>query len=253
MDRMIYTALNALTNNRDARVVQAQNLANQTVPGYRRDLDNGGPSFLLEMQNGLATRAFQTEGGPARFSSESGNLNRTDAELDVAISGQGYFYMRPENGVPALSRRGDLHHAPDGTLQNGAGDVMLDTGLNPIQLPPFSTIRISDIGEIYIQPIDQPGAPPVLAAVLATLNPSPDVTLTKGLDGNIRPVSGPLPAPDQSAKVLQGTLEGSNVNAIDELVAQMEGQRSFEVGMRMVMAARELDESGTRTMAAPEG
>ncbi|TQE98196.1 MAG: flagellar biosynthesis protein FlgF, partial [Spiribacter salinus] len=35
MDRMIYTALNALTVNRDSQISQAQNLANQMVPGFR--------------------------------------------------------------------------------------------------------------------------------------------------------------------------------------------------------------------------
>ena len=108
MDRMIYTALNALAVSRDSQVAQAQNLANQTVPGFRRDLPNEGGVRFLEQMQGMTTRAFQIETGPAGFSETSGTLTRTDEELDVAIADRGYFYIQPGNGEPALSRRGDL-------------------------------------------------------------------------------------------------------------------------------------------------
>ena len=62
-----------------------------------------------------------------------------------------------------------------------------------------------------------------------------------------------MPAPNQMAEVLQGSLEGSNVNPVEELLSTMEMQRRFEHGMRLVMTARDLDESGARVMQAPEG
>lgn len=253
MDRMIYTALNALAVNRDSQVAQAQNLANQTVPGYRRDLPNEGDARFLQMIEGLTTRAFQLETGPAGFSEQSGTLARTDEELDVAIADRGYFYVSPENGDPALSRRGDLRRDVEGTLRNGAGDAMLGPDMAPIQVPAYRNIRITDIGEIYIQPLDDPGGEPVLAGVLATVIPPEETALTKGADGQIRPLEGELPPPDQRPEVLQGTLEGSNVNPIEELLATMEMQRNFELGMRMVLTAREIDEGGARMMQAPEG
>ncbi|WP_417727021.1 flagellar basal body rod protein FlgF [Roseovarius sp.] len=253
MDRMIYTALNALGVNRDSQVAQAQNLANQTVPGYRRDLPNEGGARFLDMMEGLTTRVFQVETGPAGFSEEPGRLTRTDEELDVAIGDLGYFYVSPENGDPALSRRGDLRRDMDGTLRNGAGDAMLGPGMAPIQLPAYRNIRITDIGEIYIQPLDDPEGEAVLAGVLATVIPPDGVALTKGADGQIRAVDGALPPPDQRAEILQGTLESSNVNPVEELLSTMQMQRNFELGMRMVLTARELDESGARMMQAPEG
>ena len=253
MDRMIYTALNALGVNRDSQVAQAQNLANQTVPGYRRDLPNEGGVRFLDMMEGLTTRALQVETGPAGFSQETGRLTRTDEELDVAIADRGFFYVMPESGDPALSRRGDLRRDTDGTLRNGAGDAMLGADMAPLQVPAYRNIRITDIGEIYIQPLDDPEGDPVLAGVLATVIPPEDVALTKGADGQIRTVEGVLPPPNQQAEVLQGTLESSNVNPVEELLSTMQMQRNFELGMRMVLTARELDESGARTMQAPEG
>lgn len=253
MDRLIYTALNALAVNRDSQVAQAQNLANQTVPGYRRDQPNEGGVKFLEQVQGLTTRAFQVEAGPAGFSEQSGTLTRTDEELDVAIADRGYFFIRPENGEPALSRRGDLRRDVDGALRNGAGDLMLGPDLAPVQVPPYSNIRITDIGEVFIQPLDAPEGEAELAGVLATAIPAEGIKLTKGVDGNIRNAEGQLPAPNQLAQVLQGTLEGSNVNPVEELLATIEMQRGFEQGMRLVMTARDLDEAGARVMQAPEG
>lgn len=253
MDRMIYTSLNALSVNRDTQVSQANNLANQTVPGFRRDLPNNTETTFLKAMDGLGVRGFQQESDISQFSNQNGTLTRTDEELDVAIADRGYFYVMPDNGDPALSRRGDLRRDADGILRNGAGEPMLDQALQQIELPPYRNIRITDIGEIYIQPVDAPDAPPVLAGILATVIPPDDVRLTKGLDGHIRPVDQPLPPPDQQAEVLQGTLEGSNVNPVEELLSTMEIQRQFQINMRMVMTARDLDESGSRMMQSPEG
>ena len=253
MDRMIYTALNALAVTRDSQVSQAHNLANQTVPGFRRDLPNEGGSRFLEMVQGHTTRAFQVETGQPGFSDLQGTMQRTDEELDVALSGAGYFYVQPESGDPALSRRGDLRRDPDGTLRDGAGNAMLGPDLQPVQLPAYRDIRITDIGEIFIRPAGAPDNEAVLAGVLATGVPPQGTALAKGPDGHIRPVDAPLPEPDQGGVVVQGTLEGSNVNPVEELMATMELQRRFELGMRMVMTARDLDENGARMLQAPEG
>ena len=253
MDRMIYTALNALAVNRDSQVAQAQNLANQTVPGYRRDMPNEGAARFLQQVEGFTTRAFQLETGPSKFSEQQGAMTRTGSELDVAIADKGYFYTLPSNGEPALSRRGDLRRDIDGTLRNGAGDALLGPDLAPVQVPAYRNIRITDIGEIFINPLDGAEGETVLVGVLATVVPDAQAELTKGTDGNIRMSEGPLPAPNQLAEVMQGTLEGSNVNPVEELLSSMEMQRRFEHGMRMVLTARDLDENGARMMQPPEG
>lgn len=252
MDRLIYTALNALTVNKDTQVMQAQNLANQNVPGFRRDLPNEGGTRFLQAMNSISSRAFQVERGQAAFSDQSGTLSRTDGELDIAMADRGYFFTQGETGDPALSRRGDLRRDADGVLRNGAGEAMLNLDLAPIVLPAYRDVSVSDIGEIFIVPADDPAGAPVLAGVLATVVPGDDLRLTKGADGRIRAVDGTVPAPDQRAEVLQGMLESSNVNPIEEMLSTMQIQRQFELGMRVILAARSLDESGARMMQAPE-
>ncbi|CUH68535.1 Putative proximal rod protein [Thalassovita gelatinovora] len=254
MDRMIYTALNALSNQRDQRVTQAQNLANQNVPGYRRDLNNEGKAFFANAMNTAMVRAYQTETGPAGFSPDSGPLQQTGNTLDMAVVGEGYFYVQPDGvGDPALSRRGDMHRNADGTLVNGAGDILLDTAMLPVKLPLYKELQITDIGEVWVQPVDaEAGEEPLLLATLATVVPDEGLQLLKSEDAQIRAVDGTVPAPNQLAKLSQGVLEGSNVNTVEELVNSIEMQRSFELGIRMVSTASELDEAGARLLRSPE-
>ncbi|NEX45249.1 flagellar basal body rod protein FlgF [Pseudotabrizicola algicola] len=253
MDRMIHTALNSLANLRDQRVVSAQNLANVAVPGFRRDLTNEGSAKFVTALDSLSTRALQLERGAHGFSRAAGPLDRTGDPMDLAIADRGFFFVQPpEGGEAALSRRGDLQLGPGGVLQNGAGEAMLGADLQPIILPPFRELEIDDLGQIVITPQD--GAPGERALVgrLATVDPADDLDLRKTLDGRIRMADGSaLPPPDQRARVLQGVREGSNVNATEEMIDSIELQRTFELNLRLIQTAREVDEAGAALLRPP--
>ena len=76
--------------------------------------------------------------------------------------------------------------------------------------------------------------------------------LQKDNDGEIRPVNGEI-QPDQNVKLKQGYVEESNVNAIDELVASMGYQRSYELNMKLIKTASELDENTASLLRLPNG
>lgn len=253
MDRMIFTALNALAGNRDARISQAQNLANMQVPGYRRDLPSDGQTRFLEQAGGLDVRAFQVEGGVTLVSQAPGELRQTGGDFDVAVDGAGWLYAQPEGGAPALTRRGDLVRDREGVLRNGAGDAMLGPDMAPIVLPQMRAMSVTDLGEIWIEPLDGAPGETVMVAMLASVGETEDVALQRDLDGRIRGEAGLLPDPDQGAVIRQGVLETSNVNAVEEMLTGIEHQRGFEIGMRMILAAREMDEAGARILQAPQG
>ena len=251
MDKLIHTALNSIANLRDSQIISAQNLANQNVPGFRRDLANEGDPRFLAAFDAASSRVFQTERGLHQFSQMAGTLEDTGEPMDIAIADEGYFYVQPPVGDPALSRRGDLRVTVDGTLMNGAGQTMLDGALQPIVLPPLRSMVIDDLGQVMIEPLDGPPGQMVRAATLASVVPN-GVDLQKSPDGLIRAVDAPLPPPDQRARIVQGMLESSNVNAIEELVQSIDLQRTFELNMKMISTAKDLDESGTRLLRMPD-
>ena len=254
MDRYIHTALNSLHNLRDSRVIQAQNLANQNTPGFRKDLENEGKThFLQHLGDATTAVALHLETGPHGFSQDAGVLNQTNEPMDIAIADQGYFYVVPQNGEPALSRRGDLHQDVDGVLRNGAGEKMLSTDMEEIVVPPHRRMVVNDLGQIFIEPMTGAPGQTIQVATIATVVPAEDTQLQKKADGQIRMLNGEdLPEPNQGARVVQGMLEGSNVNPVEELISSIETQRQFELGVRMIRTAQELDEGGTRLLRLPD-
>ena len=71
------------------------------------------------------------------------------------------------------------------------------------------------------------------------------------MDGNIRKIDGTVPDPDQTAKFGQGYLESSNVNAIEELVRNIDMQRQFEINVKLIKKASDLDAAGAKLMDLP--
>ncbi len=250
MDRMIHTALNSVRTIDTLRSVSAQNLSNVAVPGFRRDIPNPADSaFMMEM-NKLSPRAFALESGKDNFSNTPGHVNATDVDTDVAIVGDGYFYVQNDGGDPGLSRRGDLSVDGTGVLRNGAGQIMLDDTLAPINVPPYREIQISEMGEILINPIDaEPGQFQPVGVIGTTSATGAD--LRKGIDGLIRAADGTVPAADQSAKLAQRFLEGANVDPVEELVYSLELQRQFELNIKLIKNAEELDQSGSELLRLP--
>lgn len=249
MDRLVHTALNSVGNLRDARVAQAQNLANLNVPGFRRDLASSGTAAFVISEAGQGARAVQIERGPQLFSGRSGPMQETGDPMHLAIDGEGWFLVQPDGGAPALSRRGDLTLDAQGRLVNGEGDALLGTDGAPLRPPPFSRIEIDDLGQIRIQP--RAGGPMVAAGMLATTLAA-GADLAKGPDGRIRAFDGTVPPADQGARLRQGVLEGSNVDAVTEMVEMIDLQRSFELTLRLVGTARDLDEGTARLMRLPD-
>ena len=260
MDRMAQTALNSLKMLMENQMATAHNLSNLSTPGYRQDVVTDFSSVYLDRQQGIEPRIVSSRnvGG---FSVEQGVLESTQNPLDLAIGNQGYFVIQPKNGPPALSRRGDLQTSETGELIDGAGNLMLDDGLQPLVVPAFREITISPQGEIFIQPIGgEPGAIPVNVGILATYVPEEEIKLKKSLDGHIRiePVINPdgtadevAIEPNQQAKLVNGFLEKSNVNAIEEMVNTIDQQRKFEMHIKFIQMAEDLDSVGSSLMRLP--
>ncbi len=254
MDKLIHTALNSLNSARIRQNVSSQNLSNAQVPGFRGD-EIGGRfgSIFLESDSTLSTRVFTKRSEAGLFSDQQGELRQTGQPSDVAIVGDGYFLIEGKSGELAMSRRGDLTIALDKTLRNGADEVVLDTSLTPIIMPPFKKLFISESGQIYIQPVGAPDGTRVLVNQIA-LTSGQDIELGKDTDGAIRPKGDFVREqfnPDQNVRLKQGYLETSNVSVFDELINNVEIQKQYQLNVKLISLAKELDEAGSALMRLP--
>ena len=249
MDRSIYTALNSMNILRDNQSVTAQNLANISVTGFQKDIQINFASVYLDRDKGIDPRvmALQEPGG---FDSTPGPMQQTGSPLDLAVDGYGYFIVKPANGITALSRRGDFKVSADGTLRDGTGTQPLSVDLEPISIPPHRKISISGDGIIEIEPLNAPIGQTVQVAQLATTFGS-EVPLGKTIDGFVRPVDGSIPAADNRTILLSGFLEGSNVQSVDELVTGIDQSRAYEINVKFITTAQEIDEASASLMRMP--
>ena len=250
MDRLAQTALSAIRQMQDLKYDLAHNLANVNVPGFRRDLPNEGNAGFLETLNQKSAKVLPLETDTRFFSSEMGRLENTGLETDVAVLNDGYFYIQPPNGQIALSRRGDFSVDALNQLVNGGNTIGAKPSDKTKSPTPFTNISITDIGEVLVQ---QPGAPigELTSAGFIGSTTSELDQLTKSLDGNIRKSDGTVPNPDQTGKFGQGFLEASNVNTIEELVRNIDMQRQFEINVKLIKKASDLDSASTKLMNLP--
>ncbi len=249
MDRSIYTALNSMNILRDNQSVTAQNLANISVTGFQKDIQINFASVYLDRDKGIDPRvlALQEPGG---FDSTPGPVQQTGAPLDLAVDGTGYFIVKPANGKIALSRRGDFTVSADGTLRDGTGTQPISVDLEPITVPPHRKISISGDGIIEIEPLNAPLGQTVRVGQIATTFGS-EVPLAKTIDGFVRPIDGSIPEPDNRTILLSGFLEGSNVQSVDELVTGIDQSRTYEINVKFISTAQEIDEASASLMRMP--
>ena len=250
MDKLIYTAFNTVNNIYDNRAVRAQNLANIAVPGYKRDLGSKsvGTAFLDNIQT-LQSRAMAVQDDNNYFSTEPGTINQTDIDTDIAIRGDGYFVVQG-TGDLSLSRRGDLRVSNDGFLENGTSQNILDTNLQPINVPAHRFMTVSDDGNVFIEPLgsDRGTRQNIGRIALAT---APGGELKKYADGEIRLKDGTVPPLDDQVSVIAKHIELSNVNITEELINSIEDQRQYEINIKMIASAGELDEAGASLIRLP--
>ena len=95
MDRMIHVAVNAMKNMRMDRTVNANNLANANVPGFKRDMQLGRDSAFLESLDEFSSRVLTQASNTALFGEKSGSLVNSGRQTDLAGRGSAYLFIQP--------------------------------------------------------------------------------------------------------------------------------------------------------------
>jgi|SRR6056297_2030981 len=225
MDIASYATLTRQSGLMREMQVVANNIANAATTGYR--------------QEGLVFSEFvhEVEGEPPvsmahanarNTSSLQGPLNRTGGAFDLAIEGDGFFLIDSPAGE-RLTRAGAFSPDAAGNLVTLDGNRLLDANAAPIFVPPGAAgVHVAPDGTVSVgdQPVGQ----------IALFLPEDPVSLTRE-DGVMFRADGVVRT--QDATIVQGHLEGSNVDAISQLARMIEIQRSYEMGQSFLQTEDE--------------
>ncbi|MEW8508606.1 MAG: flagellar basal body rod protein FlgF [Candidatus Thiodiazotropha sp.] len=244
MDRMLYIAMSGAKETLIAQASNSNNLANVNTPGFMEDLNQfrSMPVF----GQGFPTRVYALDERP-NINFDKGSIQSTGNPLDLAIKGAGYFAVQAVDGSEVYSRRGDLKVDANGLVTNGQGLPLIGNG-GPIALPPYERLEIAPDGTITILP---EGATPEALAIIDRIkmvNPPAD-QLIKGEDGLLRLQDGGEADADAATELVSGAIESSNVNVADSLVTMIELARKFEMQVKMMKTAEDLDNASARLMS----
>ncbi len=234
MDRSLYIAMSGAKQTLLAQTSNANNLANTQTTGFKSDFEQfrAMPVF----GPGYPGRVYAMAERPGTDFS-MGPIQTTGRELDVAIKGDGWMAVDGKDGAEAYSRSGELRVTPEGLLQTGTGLQILGED-GPIAIPPADKIEIGRDGTISVVPQGQNAATLVVVDRIKLVKPNVD-DLEKRDDGLIYSKQRePLPA-DADVSIIQGALEGSNVNAIAAMVDMIELARNFELQTKVMKNADE--------------
>ena len=192
---------------------------------------------------GFRTR-FQAQLQPVATDFSAGAVMETGRDLDLAVSNQGLIAVSDADGNEAYTRAGELQVGADGRLTVHGYAVQ---GLGgDIQLPEFGDIDISADGTLNLLPV---GGGVIEQDERIKLVSARDVVLVKGDDGLLRAKDGNPLEQDPAVTVRSGVLEGSNVNAVEEMVSTMNISRQFELNLKMMKTADELAVSGNKLIS----
>lgn len=239
MDRLIYLAMSGAKATMQRQDVVAHNLANASTPGFKAELT--AFRAVPVVGQGASTRAYALETTPG-YNADAGPVQTTGRNLDVAMKGNAWLAVQATDGTEAYTRAGSLQLNTEGMLTTSNGLTVLGDG-GPITLPPNGEYSIGADGTVSAK-VGNGRSTTVGKLKLVT----PEAPLTRGTDGLMRGAEE-LPA-DPNARLQDGALEGSNVSAVESMVAMISAARQFEQQMKMLQSAQEKEQSATKLLGS---
>jgi flagellar basal-body rod protein FlgG len=261
MDPALWAAKTGLDAQSTQMTVTANNLANVNTTGFKKsravfddllyqNLSQVGANTSQSTQSptglnvGTGVRVVATEKNYTQ-----GSMNTTGNTLDIAIQGRGFFQVLQPNGTVAYTRDGSFQVNAQGQLVTAAGypvqpAVTIPTGAQSVTIGSDGTISVALAGQSAPQTvgtlqladfINPPGLQDTGGnlAIESASSGSP-VTGNAGLNG--------------MGTLLQGSVESSNVNVVEELVNMIETQQAYEMNSRAVETTDQMLTYATQNM-----
>ena len=249
----MHVAKTGLNSQQVKMQVIANNLANVNTSGFKSDRANF-ESLLYQILRGAGENTSENTsltsglsvGTGTRLLNTSklftqGSLIDTGNSLDLAVEGDGFFQVLMPDGRIGYSRAGAFSRNAEGTVTTASGYPLQPE----IQIPPEAlSINISSDGAVTVQ---MPGGVEAEEVGQITLADFPN---RQGLQPNGEsmlietPASGaPIianPFQEGMGRLVQGAVESSNVNVVQQLVDMIETQRAYEVSSKTITSVDEM-------------
>lgn len=225
----------------------SQNITSSQTSGYRKRTMNFSTQTGGELHFEKSSRVGGESAMPMTFpkvnmgiSFSPGETQPTKRDLDVAIQGEGFFEIKNPDGSMAYSRNGQFQLRADRTLVTGSGaEVMTDSGSPITAISGTGAIVINRDGTIF-----QGDASLGKLAVRKFANNAELTPLSGGL---FAAAGGGQPQQVEAPELMQGYVEGSNVNSLREMVDLVLISRAYEANQRIIKA---VDDQMQKTLDA---
>lgn len=229
----------------------SNNLANVNTVGYKKQrlefqdmlyeklssdsfLDGEGKPVALEIGHGVLPSATSR-------TFTNGNFEQTDGELDVAINGDGFFVLNNQNGEERYTRDGGFKISitngsaflttTDGYfIQGEGGDIDLGENVKSVSIDKNGNISVLRSDEEEEEVIDK-------LQVVKFANPPGLEALGNNLYQSTAASGEASELEDGDAEVLQGFIETSNVDVVEEMINLITAQRAYEVNSKTIQTA----------------
>jgi flagellar basal-body rod protein FlgG len=247
MNSALWVAKTGLDAQATRMTVISNNLANVSTTGFKRgraafeDLlyqtvrqAGGQTSQQTQAPTGLTlgtgVRVVATDRQFAQ-----GNLQQTNNPLDVAVNGRGFFQVTLPDGTTAYTRDGNFQVDSQGQLVTNGGfavspGITIPEGTQSVTVGADGTVSVKLTGEAASQQIGS-------LTLADFINPaglqSQGENLYVETAASGAPQTG-TPGLNGLGRVVQGSLESSNVNVVEELVNMIETQRAYEMNSKAI-------------------
>ena len=234
--------------------VISNNIANMSTTGYKRRRAEFQDLLYQNMrrvgsqssENGSMLPAGAQVGLGVKTSAiyrigEQGSLQQTENRFDLAVRGNGFFQVQLPSGEVACTRDGTFGLSAEGQMVTAEGFLVLPG----ITIPAAARdVTINAAGEVLAK-IDGQVAPQNVGQIQTAIFANEGGLEAMGDNMLLAtPASGQaqLAAPGQPGhgQVLQGFIEGSNVNVVQEITTLITAQRAYEMNSKVITASDEM-------------
>ena len=225
----IYVATAGAVARNNQIDVEANNIANASTTGYRRQRVTF--QEVLKEEGAQLRNMVASTGN--HLDQSSGSLEQTGSPLDLALSGQGFFALE-ERGQIVLKRSLAARVLTDGSLVDTQGRPLQSTSGRPLRIDPELEVSIDRDG--FLSQDDRR-----IGRLRVVSTPRPEQLEPAG-DGAYRTNEASGRVFDIEGEVLQGSLERSNVKPVSSMVQLISLERDYQSLMKAITAYRDADD-----------